>query len=213
MDSPESLINAGMYPVVYCLSDQALAAGKQPTLAERWVMAAGKGAIGFFGPGNTPFSAPWDNFSEAFWPLAWSNPDGLTIGEEIDSVLRSLSSQYSNLTNAIDLIYLGDPAIVVWNPQQPLSAAPPSDPEQGIALYPNPFHESLWLDLALEKAAKVNLQVLDVSGRQVLARDCGLLAAANHHIALDIPSHLAAGMYIARISAGSKWIYKKLLHD
>lgn len=68
--------------------------------------------------------------------------------------------------------------------------------------YPNPFNPTTEIRFGLPEAAPVRLVVYDVMGRVVARLVDGNLPAGYHVVAFD-GSHLASGMYLYRIEAGS----------
>ncbi len=66
---------------------------------------------------------------------------------------------------------------------------------------PNPSPGTPVLAFSLPTREPATLEVLDVSGRRVLAREVGALGPGRHHAVLDHP-RLAAGIYLIRLRYG-----------
>ncbi|TKJ40818.1 hypothetical protein CEE37_07590 [candidate division LCP-89 bacterium B3_LCP] len=70
-----------------------------------------------------------------------------------------------------------------------------------LPAYPNPFNPVANLTFALPEAAKVNLNVYDISGRLVAELVNGWRDAGIHHVNFNA-ENMASGIYITRIEAG-----------
>jgi hypothetical protein len=68
---------------------------------------------------------------------------------------------------------------------------------------PNPFNPVATIHFNLPEATRVTLNVYDVSGRLVAQLINGLTGAGSHQATFD-GSHLASGVYLYRLTAGSK---------
>ena len=70
-------------------------------------------------------------------------------------------------------------------------------PEEKIALYPNPAGNHLTLDFAAEKAGEGQLQIFDLVGRAVYAKQLAVSEGDNHH-SFSVET-LPAGQYFLRL--------------
>jgi hypothetical protein len=68
--------------------------------------------------------------------------------------------------------------------------------------YPNPFNPSTMLRYALPEPARVVLEVYDIAGREVQTLVEGDKPAGVHEVLFDA-RHLASGIYLYRLRAGS----------
>lgn len=87
-------------------------------------------------------------------------------------------------------------------PVQPVNA--------NVSLYPNPAHDHLNVDVTLEVAAPVSLELLDLSGRTVSTVYAGALSAGKHGLRVETRD-LPAGLYMARVQSGASVSTHKVL--
>jgi hypothetical protein len=76
--------------------------------------------------------------------------------------------------------------------------------------YPNPFNPSTVIGYQLSVDSIVNLVIYDVSGRKVAELINGWRKAGSHEVIFEA-SHLASGIYFAKINAGEYQAVQKLL--
>ena len=76
--------------------------------------------------------------------------------------------------------------------------------------YPNPFNPTTSITYQLKEAVPVRLIVYDVTGRQVATLVNGSQAAGTYSVTFDA-SHLATGIYLYRLEAGSFTAVRKLM--
>ncbi len=121
---------------------------------------------------------------------------------------------------APDAWLVGDgPVDVAIVEREPLVGAPLSRlGAQGVAVaraYPNPFRTTTTIEFQLPPAAKARLEILDVTGRRVFARD--LADARGGHASFcwdgcdDKRRPLAPGVYFVRLTSGSESRAQKVL--
>ena len=68
---------------------------------------------------------------------------------------------------------------------------------------PNPSR-NLSVSFTLPGAGPARLTVYDVSGREAITRQVGLLGAGRHVVSLGAPGTLAPGIYLVRLVQGSR---------
>jgi hypothetical protein len=81
----------------------------------------------------------------------------------------------------------------------------PSSVSFGIeGLRPNPAEGEVSVVFALESAAPARLEMLDVAGRRVLAREVGMLGPGQHVLRLEEAASLPAGIYVLRLTQSGR---------
>jgi hypothetical protein len=75
---------------------------------------------------------------------------------------------------------------------------------------PNPTRAAITLDLACSRAANGAVEVFDVGGRRVMARDLGMLDAGPHTVSLDLGGQ-PAGLCLVRIRQGAETARTRVL--
>jgi hypothetical protein len=76
--------------------------------------------------------------------------------------------------------------------------------------YPNPFNATTTISFDLTKSGHISLRVFDLLGREVEALKDDMMEAGSHRVTFD-GSHLASGIYFARLEAGKFSQTKKLI--
>ncbi len=77
--------------------------------------------------------------------------------------------------------------------------------------YPNPFNPTTTIKFDLPNAAKVNLKVYNMLGREVAALISGEIKSAGTHDVQFNASHLSSGFYIYKLDAENTVITRKLV--
>lgn len=76
-----------------------------------------------------------------------------------------------------------------------------------VDLYPNPTTDDAYMDVQLQQAQTMAIQVLDINGRAVYSKQAKLYSQGKHSIKLPM-QQLPAGTYVYRInSAGGQLLY------
>ncbi|MEM6782631.1 MAG: T9SS type A sorting domain-containing protein, partial [Bacteroidota bacterium] len=138
-------------------------------------------------------------------PLATfqDSPAGLNDGFDFSSILNVVFVA-GGLT--------GDPFAISFDDILFTSSTPVSNEEfvpgtvDGFALsaaYPNPFQTSARVELSLDRAEAVRVEVYDVLGRQVALLHDGTLAAQTPHSFTLNARGLASGLYLYRVTGES----------
>ncbi len=79
-----------------------------------------------------------------------------------------------------------------------------------VQVYPNPFGESIRIELAnLDKRQAIKVQLVDILGRVVLQQSFEV-AAGKQLLQLDVPSSLPKGNYILQLHFGFQTVYEKM---
>ncbi|KAA5534594.1 T9SS type A sorting domain-containing protein [Taibaiella lutea] len=75
-------------------------------------------------------------------------------------------------------------------------------------IYPNPAYDKLYIDFTADKAGKVNVRIVDLSGKKVYAKEIGTYQNGNINIPLN---NLAPGVYITELSIGDQKIVQRFV--
>jgi hypothetical protein len=145
-------------------------------------------------------------------------PDELAIVDMSDfaaSIAHSLAGDYS-----LPVFGIFTDQVLVDAPCLPLSAVTDErDLPQAVVLdgnVPNPFNPTTTLRFQLPRAAQVNLEILDVSGRRVRRLVAGETYPAGRHEVVwrgrdDSGRTVAAGAYLSRLRADGDVLTGRLL--
>ena len=76
---------------------------------------------------------------------------------------------------------------------------------------PQPFRESARLIFDLPEPGPASIDFFDLQGRAAASRMAGAWSAGRHEVTLDA-GHLAAGIYLARLTAGGTQRIVRLVH-
>lgn len=78
---------------------------------------------------------------------------------------------------------------------------------------PNPLRGgSLSVGFILPSSAAARLELIDVSGRRVTARDVGALGAGRHVVDLSSGARIPPGVYLVRLTRGNKTLLKRIVY-
>ena len=100
---------------------------------------------------------------------------------------------------------ISDPALVDVDPA-------PAQP--GLALAgarPNPARGVVWAAFSLPGAAPASLELFDLAGRRVFAREVGGMGAGSHLASLGAASRLPVGLYVLRLSSAGRAISRRVV--
>ena len=96
--------------------------GNAPSFGERFVLAEGRGSIGYLANSTAGYLTPLGNFGEHFYASAYRDFYGERIGDQIIEALRSYTSVWSDqvyINHAKQMNLQGDPAIHLHQPIKP----------------------------------------------------------------------------------------------
>jgi hypothetical protein len=79
-----------------------------------------------------------------------------------------------------------------------------------FTVFPNPAQENTQAMFTLTESMQTDIQVLDITGREVLSVYNGDLAAGTHRFDLQTAT-LSKGVYFVRLRAGSGVVTQKLV--
>lgn len=104
------------------------------------------------------------------------------------------------------------PRPLIISPQNPLRSNPlPIEPlvlNLSVAIYPNPFTESITLSFSEEVYGTVEVLVFDLAGRLVFSKNYG----ANKNIKVEF-TNISMATYIIRINTDNKQFIKKIIKN
>ena len=78
--------------------------------------------------------------------------------------------------------------------------------------YPNPFNGKTYIEVTLNKASDVSMEVYTLTGQKVAMNDYGFKAAGSHNMAID-GSQLTTGIYFYTVTAGESKVTRKMMVD
>jgi len=76
--------------------------------------------------------------------------------------------------------------------------------------YPNPFNGNTYVEVTLNKAANVSVEVTTVTGQKVVMNDYGFKTAGTHNVVID-GSQLTTGIYFYTVTAGQSKVTRKMM--
>jgi hypothetical protein len=148
----------------------------------------------------------------------WSHTYGGIFWEGAASVITAADGGYllaggtSSFGSGIDDLWL----VKAAGPTPPgLPVLPESERPMAMTYRlnpsrPNPFNAATILSYDLQTASQVRLKIYDTAGRMVTSLVDGWRQAGSHEVTFDA-SHLAAGVYLANVTAGEFTATQKLV--
>jgi hypothetical protein len=76
--------------------------------------------------------------------------------------------------------------------------------------YPNPSNGTTTIALSIENAARVSVQVFNLTGQKIMEVPAANFAKGVHNISVDV-SNLTPGAYFYTVTAGTQSITKKMI--
>ncbi len=75
---------------------------------------------------------------------------------------------------------------------------------------PNPFNGNTQIDINLDKAANVSVEVINITGQTVYSMNLGRKASGTHTVNLN-SNNLSSGIYFYTVTAGTSQVTKKMI--
>jgi len=75
---------------------------------------------------------------------------------------------------------------------------------------PNPFNGTSQIDINLDKAANVSIDIINITGQKVYTNNYGTLNAGTHTVTIS-SNNLASGIYFYTVQAGNTTVTKKMI--
>ena len=75
---------------------------------------------------------------------------------------------------------------------------------------PNPFNGTSQIDINLEKAANVSIEVINITGQKVYTNNYGKMGAGSHTVSIS-SNNLSSGVYFYTVVAGNTSVTKKMI--
>ena len=79
-----------------------------------------------------------------------------------------------------------------------------------IKAYPNPFGESLTIDISTDKKTDVQIELIDILGRQVFVSNVQNTEGGRLPIAIG---HLSSGSYLLKVSGNQQIVLERLIKN
>lgn len=78
-----------------------------------------------------------------------------------------------------------------------------------LSVYPNPFTNDAWVSFDMLKSDRVQVNLIDVTGKRVMSKDYGQMATGQQEIKISA-ANLPAGMYFLTVQVGNDQITRKV---
>lgn len=78
-----------------------------------------------------------------------------------------------------------------------------------LTVYPNPFSNEAWVSFDMLKSDRVQISLIDVTGKQVMTRDLGQMATGTQEVNIS-GANLPAGLYFLNVQVGTEQITRKV---
>jgi hypothetical protein len=106
--------------------------------------------------------------------------------------------------------YSRDRGALPYVPSSIDNTPPLPDKFTSINAYPNPFNSTTRIEFSLVNPTRVDIDIFNIIGQQVISLYGGQLASGDHTIAFNPHGNLVSGEYIIRFSADGNISYKKI---
>ncbi len=143
--------------------------------------------------------------------IIWRSTDGGATWEYVPSpVLRNLRAAHFATPRRGFIV--GDNGTILFTENGATSVVTDAAPlESGlITNHPNPFNTATTIEFSLQQSSPAQLQILDCTGKQVVAYPQQVFPPGKHTVEFNAHS-LATGVYFARLTVGSRTLTRKML--
>jgi hypothetical protein len=82
--------------------------------------------------------------------------------------------------------------------------------ELNMSIYPNPAIDNVTLNLNIEESSNAQMLIFDLSGKQILTMDLGMLTEGHNKIPVDV-SKLVQGTYMMQVTVGTSTATSKII--
>ncbi|ASS47825.1 MAG: hypothetical protein A3D31_18635 [Candidatus Fluviicola riflensis] len=135
-------------------------------------------------------------------PSTWDENEIHIIGLLIAPNGRIDNAGKATITEAVDNGFVSGPDFTI-------SVDEYNQLDATLQVYPNPAHEMATVEVNLKKESTVNLRVLDLSGKEMAARNYGSMSGAAT-IAMNT-SQFVAGVYIVELTLDNEVFQRRLI--
>lgn len=119
------------------------------------------------------------------------------LAEDVENVIYD--NQIGESDDADPSTSIGGGSIVIHTKDMTKSATL-IDPATSFNIYPNPFDNSIYIDMTTKKSCHIIIDMVDMSGRVIAYMYTGIIKEnVDHHIELNTSNDLIPGFYMLRI--------------
>lgn len=137
----------------------------------------------------------------------------IKIWDKMDGDVVVYDNQIEASDDADPTTELGGGSIVIHTTKDKLKSASVLDPEAKLKIYPNPFDNSIYVDLFSESTHDIIIDMVDMSGRVIEYMYAGIVKGkVDHHFELNTKSDLIPGYYMLRIrNVDGEYLGRKMI--
>jgi hypothetical protein len=123
IQEPTLYLNYGKYPLIIafgCYGGNFT--GDPKSFGERFVLAEGRGSIGYLANSTAGYLTPLGQYGESFYPIRGTSGFGDAIGDQVRATIDNYLNTWTDqvyLNHAKQMNLQGDPAVSIYFPQKP----------------------------------------------------------------------------------------------